>query len=145
MSRWLLIWKFLYNLVFFILEKPFFRQIFCPTWLLVSTFIYKTYHENDDVCSCWWKALIKAHCDQVHNFSNNCVYCIVIALFPANRGSNGRRRKLKKKYLYKVTKSRQLNYGLWRLGEKRELSAAFSFLGGIHCCYIEIIQHQASY
>lgn len=27
-------------------------------------------------------------------------------------GSNGRRRKLKKKYLYKVTKSRQLNYGL---------------------------------
>ncbi|KAK1392713.1 Acid phosphatase [Heracleum sosnowskyi] len=27
-------------------------------------------------------------------------------------GSNGRRRKLKKKYLYEVTKSRQLNYGL---------------------------------
>lgn len=116
----------------------FFFRYFLPTWLLVPTFIYKRYHENNVVCSCWWKALIWSALWLSLWFSNNLVYYIVIALSPANRGSNGRRRKLKKKYLHKVTKSRQLNYGLWMLGEKRELSAAFNLLGRIHCCYIKL-------
>lgn len=66
------------------------------------------------------------------------VYSIMICWLPVHRGSDGRRRKLKKRYLHRVTKSKQLNYGIWRLGEKKTLSAAFDLLGIIHCYYIEI-------